>query len=56
MTSIELDGDDAVIRFPADQIHSVRVALAPRLAGETPATKTQAIRDWLDKGLAKLQG
>ena len=53
--SITCDGDCAVIRIPLSDVHALRVALRPVRAGETVSLSTQAIRDNLDKALARLQ-
>ena len=47
-------GDDVAIIFPRSEVHALRVALRPIRAGEATSKATQAIRDRLDKGLAKL--
>lgn len=52
---VSREGDMAVIRLPMSEVHSLRVALHPRLAGETTSTSTQSIRDRLDRALARLQ-
>lgn len=51
---IRQEGDSVLIRIPKDQVHSLRVALQPMRAGETVSTSTQAIRDRLDKALARV--
>lgn len=53
--SISRDGPYAVIRVPMDEIHGLRVALMPRLAGEITSASTQGIRDRLLRGLAALE-
>ena len=53
--TVTRDGDDAVIRIPLAEVHALRVALRPVLAGETVSLSTQSIRDSLDQALARLQ-
>lgn len=53
--SVKREGDMAVIRIPMSEVHALRVALHPRLPGDTTSNSTQAIRDRLDKALARLE-
>lgn len=50
-----IEGEDAVLRFPANRAHDLRVAIAPRVAGETPSASTDRTRKALDTTLAKIQ-
>jgi len=55
MSSVKREGDEAVIRIPMDEVHSLRVALKPVRAGEPVANAAQDIRDRLNKALARLE-
>lgn len=54
-SSVKRDGDDAVIRIPMSEVHGLRVALRPVIAGDAVSNSTQTIRDRLDKALARLE-
>lgn len=53
--SVRIDGDYLHISIPKEDCHALRVALHPIRAGETTSASTQAIRDRLDKALARVQ-
>lgn len=50
-----IEGDDAVLLIPLADIHSIRTALRPVMAGDVTSNNTQRIRDALDKALALVQ-
>lgn len=49
------EGGMVALILPADRAHAARVALSPRLAGDTTSTATQQVRDALDKALARVR-
>lgn len=54
MNSVSREGEYVVIRIHEKDAHSLRVALRPVLQGDTTSTATQAIRENLDKALARV--
>ena len=53
--SVTLDGEYAVIRIPMNEVHGLRVALAPCPCKGPKAEGTSSIRDNLSRALARLQ-
>jgi hypothetical protein len=51
--SITRDGDYIVIRLPVSEVHGLRVALQPCPCKGAKSAGTAAIRDRLDRGLAR---
>lgn len=51
--SITRDGTDIVIRMPLAEVHSLRIALQACPCKAAKSTATAAIRERLDKGLAR---
>lgn len=51
--SIKIEGQEAVIRIPLDDVHSLCVALEGCPCGASKSTATLTIRDRLKKGLAR---
>jgi len=45
----------AIVDLPLDEVHGLRVAMHPRLAGEPESNSTKAIREAFDKALARAQ-
>ncbi|MBL3586611.1 DUF4111 domain-containing protein [Rhodovulum sulfidophilum] len=52
---VSIENAEAVIRMPLDEVHGLRVAMHPRLAGEPESNSTKAIREAFDKALARAQ-
>ena len=46
---------DVFIKIPLEEVHSFRVAMHPVRVGEPVSKSTQAIRDSVDRQLAKIQ-
>lgn len=51
--SITRDGEYVVIRVPVSEVHPLRVALQPCPCRGAKSAGTAAIRDRLDRGLAR---
>ncbi|WP_305968309.1 MULTISPECIES: hypothetical protein [unclassified Mameliella] len=48
------EGGMVALILPAERAHAARVALSPRLAGDTTSKSSQKVRDALDKALARV--
>jgi hypothetical protein len=53
--SVRIEAGDVVIRVPVAELHTLRVVLAGCPCRATKAADTQALRDRLDKALARVQ-
>ena len=51
--SVRIEDNHAVIRIPLDEVHALRVALAPCPCRAVKSEATTAIRRALDKALAQ---
>lgn len=54
--SVKREGDEVVIRVPMEDVHSLRVALAPCPCKSTKSTSTAAIRERIAKALGRIGG
>lgn len=53
--SVRREGDMVVIRVPVEDVHSLRVALAPCPCKGAKSASTASIRDRLSKALARVE-
>lgn len=53
---VRREGDLIAIRFPAEELHALRVALAPCPCKSPKSNSTASIRKRISDGLARLAG